>query len=286
MSLNLLYTVQEGFKGLKRHRFSSFITVSTIAVTLSLLGSFLVLTYNAGRVVELFKEKMELEIFLDNSLNKEDIDILQHKITKLKEVEKTVFISKEQALEEFKKEFNEDVINILGENPLPSSIRIQPEKSYRTAEGIGSLEKKLITFEGIEDVVYHGKLYRTIDKYSRIGFIVSITIFIIVLLSSTFLIANTMRLTILSQKKLIIIMKLVGATKGFIRRPYLIQGLFHGLTGGSISFLVIYLIMKLLNAFSPGLIIAPSWVLFFPIFLGLIMGIIGSFIGVKRFLKL
>ncbi len=286
MSLNFLYTVREGFKGLKRHRFSSVMTLISISISLTILGGFLVLTYNVKRGVELFKERLGVEIFIDNSFSNGEIESLQKRITDLTEVDKAVFISKEQALEKFNAEFDQDVVDIIGENPLPASIRLDLAESYRTPEEVEKLEKKILSFEGVDDVIYHGEIFKIVNKYSRIGMFIFIVIFLIILVASVFLITNTLHLTILSQNRLISIMQLVGATNGFIRRPYLIQGMLHGLTGGFIACAIILFFAKIINTFYGEVLIIALWLLLFPLFLGIIMGILGSVIGVKKFLEM
>jgi len=285
MSLNIFYTVREAFKGLRRHRFSSVMTLISITISLTILGGYLAITYNLKRGVELFKERLGVEIFIDNSLNSEEIRQLQTQITSLREVERAVFVSKEQAMEEFKAEFDQDVVAIIGGNPLPPSIRLELAKSYRTAGEVEKLETKMLSFPGVTDVTYHGEIFKIVHKYSRIGMIVFIALFLVILFASILLITNTLRLTILSQKRLISIMKLVGATKGFIRRPYLIQGVFHGLVAGVIACCIILLLMKLVNTVYGDILVITLWLLLVPVFAGFFLGLLGSYIGVKKFLS-
>ncbi len=285
MSLHIFYTIREAFKGLSRHRFSSVMTLISITISLTILGGYLVITYNLKRGVELFKERLGVEVFIDNSLHSEEIRQLQTQITSLREVERAVFISKEQAMQEFKAEFDQDVVEIIGENPLPASIRVELAEPYRTASEVEKLETRMLSFRGVTDVTYHGEIFKIVHRYSRIGMIIFIGLFLVILFASVLLITNTLRLTILSQKRLISIMKLVGATKGFIRRPYLIQGVFHGLTAGIIACSIILLIMRLANTFYGDILVIPLWLLLIPVFAGFFLGILGSYIGVKKFLN-
>ena len=284
MSLNFFYTVREALKGLKRHRFSSLMTLLTITVSLVILEGFLVLTYNLKRGVDLFKERLGMEIFIDSSLSTEEIKNLQDRIGGLEEVDKAVFVSKQQAMNEFKAEFDQDVVDIIGENPLPASIRIELAQSYRTAREVEKLETKILSFKGVEDVTYHGEIFKIVNQYSRVGMLIISALFLVVLLASILLITNTLRLTILSQKRLISIMQLVGATKGFIRRPYLFQGLFHGLTAGCIANGLIFLIVQVVNTLYGEVLIFAEWLFLVPVSVGLCMGVTGSYIGVKKFL--
>lgn len=285
MSINILYTIREATKGLERHRFSSVMTLISITISLTILGGYLVLTYNLKRGVDLFQERLGVEIFIDNSFSSAEIEILKDNITNLEQVENAVFVSKQQAMQEFRAEFDQDIVSIVGENPLPPSIRIKLAKKYRTAREVEKLETKILSFPGVEDVTYHGKIFKIVNKYSRIGMLILITLFLIILFASILLITNTLRLTILSQKRLISIMQLVGATKGFIRRPYLIQGLFHGFCAGLIACTAILLMVKLINTFYNNLLITNVCILLIPLFIGVFLGLLGSYIGVKKFLN-
>ncbi len=285
MSLNLLYSFREGVIGLRRARVATFVTVSTIAVTLTLFGIFLVFTVNVQRIVGLFRERMALEVFIDNSLSSEQIKKLDEKLSSLSGVRKATFVSKDEALKRFKKEFGEDPLAFLGENPLPSSFEIKIQQAEQTPQGVETLAKKIENIEGVEEVVYHGKLFRVVDRYSRIIIFADILLSIIVLLAAILLVANTLRLTVLSQRSTIQIMQLVGATKSFIRRPYIIQGVLQGGIGGAVGSIVVWGLVRGVALRFPRFLEVSLPLIILPLFLGLLLGFLGSGIGVKRFLR-
>ena len=283
MSLNLYYSFREGIEGLRRARTATFITVSTLAVTLTLLGIFLTLTFNIRRIVELFRERMAFEVFVDNSLDMEEIRKLEREIVRKQGVEQTVFISREEALERFREELGEDPLALLGENPLPPSFQVTLRPEMRYPEGMESMVKELESLNGVDEVVYQGQLFQIVNRYSRIVLIVDGIFFLIVFVSTIFLVANTLRLTILAQKNLIQIMELVGATKGFIRRPYLIQGILQGGIGGIIGSLVVWGVGVLAAIRFSHLLEIPWYLILSPFFLGLLFGFFGSCVGLKHF---
>jgi cell division transport system permease protein len=236
-------------------------------------------------MVELFKEQLSMEVFIDNSLNEDDIKELQKSFTHIDGVESVIYISRQQALERFKEQFKEDPLTILGENPLPSSFQIKLKLRYRTSVGIGNVAKQIQNIKGVDEVVYHGKLFQSVDRYSRIVLIVDGVLLLIVSISALFLISNTLRLTILAQKRTIQIMELIGATRKFIRRPYLLQGLFQGFIGGMVSSIVVWLFIEVVTLKFPRLLDTPPVFVLTPLWLGLVLGFLGSRIGVRRFLK-
>jgi len=285
MSLNLLYSVREGFEGLRRARFATLLTISTIGITLTLFGVFSILTLNVQTIVNQFKGKMVLEVFIDNSLSSSQVQLLKEKITALEGIEEVIYISKEDALKRFQTEFGQDPITLLGDNPLPQSFQVKLDANQRTPARAGQIADRLEQLPGIDEVVYHGTLFSIIDRYSRIILLVDVALLIIVLLSAVLLIANTLRLTILSHKKTIQIMVLVGATEGFIRRPYLIQGLIQGGLGGGLAAFVVWICVQVLSIRISNLLEVPFLLFVMPLILGSILGIIGSHIGLKRFLR-
>ncbi|MBN2030467.1 ABC transporter permease [bacterium] len=285
MSLNLLYSAREGIIGLKRARMATAITISTVTISLILLGIFMVLTLNVHRIVSNFRDQMALEVFIDNSLSSEEIRLLEDQITQEEGVAEVLFISKEEALERFREEFGDDPLELLGENPLPPSFQIKIQQAWQTPEGIEDVAKNIERIRGIDEVVYHQNLFRMLDRYSRIIIIVDIVLFSIVLLSAILLVSNTLRLTIYSQRKTIQIMELVGANQSFIRRPYLIQGILQAGVGGCIASLVVWGIWRGIEFRFPHLIEISPLLLLASVFLSLLLGFWGSLLGLKRFLN-
>lgn len=285
MSLNLFYSFREGMAGLRRARTATFITVSTMTVALTLLGIFLVLTFNVRRIVELFRERMDLEVFIDNSLSFEEVRELEKNISSTQGVDSVVFISKDEALERFRKEWGLDPVALYGENNLPPSFVVSLKRGQRSSDVTEAVAKELEELNGVDEVVYHRQLYRIVDRYSRIVLLADGTLFFIVLLSAVFLVSNTLRLTILSQKRTIQIMELVGAKEDFIRRPYIIQGILQGGIGGTVGSIVVWGGVEVVKLRFPHLLEVTPLLIFFPLLLGVLLGLVGSRVGLSRFLR-
>ena len=285
MSLNLLYSCREGWKNLRRAKLSSAVTVTTVALMLFLLGSVSLITVNVRHLVDTFRKKMTIEVFIDNSQTDEQIASLRFKLEQVVGVQKAVFISKDEALNQFKEEFGNDPMAVLGENPLPPSFQIALKPFYRTPGYAESIAKRIRQIEGVDEVVYQGQLFKVVDRWSRMVLLVDIGLVVIVLTITILLVANTLRLTLSAQSKNIHIMRLVGATTAFIRMPFLIQGILEGGLGGTIASVMLWLVFK-------GVLPRLSVVLegFLPVAwssvaLGILLGLIGSVIGLKRFLR-
>jgi cell division transport system permease protein len=286
MSLNVMYGFGEGWRGLRRARLATVVTVTTVALMLFLLGSFVLVTVNIRQIVETFKKKMSFEVFIDNTLNESQIDILSNKLTRVSGVQKVDYISKENALRIFQLEYGNDLISLLGENPLPPSFQIILKPLYRTPDRAESVVKRINLLEGVDEVIYRGRLFKLVDQWSRVVLIVDFGLLIIVFVAALLLIANTLRLTISAQSKNIQIMRLVGAKTMFIRLPYLIQGMVEGGLGGAISTVALWLVYKGILFRFPVQLHGVSVALLSPFVLGFFLGITGSHIGLKRFLKM
>jgi cell division transport system permease protein len=271
--------------GLKRARLATTIAISTVAITLTLLGIFIVLTVNIQRVIGLLNERLNVEIFIDNSIEPLSIKLLQNNVSGIEGVKAVTYISKEEALERFRDEFGEDPLAILGENPLPASLLVKIKNEYRNPEKIATVVENIKVLKGVDEVIYHDRLFRLINQYSRAILAIDIGLFFIVLLSVILLVSNTLRLTILSQQKNIQIMQLVGATINFVRRPYLVQGVFQGFIGGVISMGIVWAIVQLIRFRFPHLLVVPLHVLIMPLLIGVLVSYLGSLMALKRFLN-
>jgi len=285
MSLNASYSFREGWIGLRRARLASVVTISTVALTLFLLSSMLLMTINIHRIIDTFKKKMSIEIFMDSSQTAAQIMELENRLLRTPGVQEAVFISKEKALEKFREEFGEDPLALLGENPLPPSFQITLKPQYRTPARAEEAVHWISQLEGVDEVVYHGRLFKTVDRWSRTILLVDFCLLLLVLVSTLLLVANTLRLTLLVQSKNIKIMRLVGATQWFIRMPYIIQGVIEGGLGGTLSALILWIVLKGVLLRFPVVLHGVLTVLGMPILLGVFLGFFGSLIGLKRFLR-
>jgi cell division transport system permease protein len=285
MSLNLVYSIKEGVIGLRRARLASAITISSIAVSLTLFGLLLVVSFHVRRFVEQFQDRIYVEVFIDTSLTEAEVLSLQNKFENYSGTETVFFISKEEALARFEAEFGKEMIEAIGENPLPSSFQIQLNRSHRTAADLETFSQFAQSQPGVDEVVYHKRLFQLLNQYGLIILMGGLILIALVFFSTVFLIANTLRLTILSQQEIIHNMVLVGATNAFIRRPYLIQGVLQGLIGGGIASLIVLVLVKGAALRFPAFQQDASLLAWIPCVIGVFFGYLGSRRGVAKFLK-
>jgi cell division transport system permease protein len=266
-------------------------TVFGIAMVLSmigLLGLILVEAHNLSRYV---KENIVLNIFVDDAAHETDVLQLQKQIEGNIMVKQTQYVSKELAARNLQKDLGEDFVKFLGYNPLSQSLDIYLKAEYANNADIEKLKAELLKNPMIKEVKYQKSLVDQMNEnITTISLIILVFAGIFVLLSVA-LINNTIRLAIYSQRFLIKSMQLVGATKGFIRKPFMLYGIWHGLLGGLIAIVILVGTLSLAYKEIPDLIILRNYTEFGLIFvlllgIGIFISGFSTFLAVNKFLRL
>lgn len=287
--MSLAYTLRESFSGFTRTKLSSTISIITICISLLLLGVFAAISIHASRFIDMIKNKVELEAFLQEPVTGGEISDIAQAIVAVEGVEKAVFISKEEAAQIFRQEFGEDLNSVLNFNPLPPSFRITLLPEYRNAAHAQALYERLRELKGIESVVYRKTLLELIDRRTVLVNRLTLGLGALVSLSAILLVSNTIRLAIYAKRKLIRTMELVGATRLFIRLPFLLEGVIQGVVGGCVAALLLYLAIEHLLPLASSEVREYIWL--DPPFYALVvlgggaLGLVGSAISVIRFIR-
>lgn len=287
--VNLTYILKESLSGFRKAKLAAFASISTIAISMLLIGGFSLISFNTSKVVELIRSRVEMEAFLDEPLSQSRINEIKMSILAIEGVDSVRFISKEEAAKIFKEEFGEEVEKVLNFNPLPPSYKIYLNKNYKNTVSANVIFKKIKSISGIDDVVFRKDIIEFLDKRTdtlkRIGLIFGIIIGI----SAVFLVSNTIRLTIYSKRRIIQTMKLVGATKWFIRLPFLIDGMLQGILGGLIASAILYFLTKFISNFISQeltyFVSLNEFFYFMIVLIGTTLGLLGSIISVNRFIS-
>jgi cell division transport system permease protein len=288
--LSLAYSLKEGIDGMRRARWSTFFSVVTVAFASMLLGIFIIATLNLRTLVQQLKSRLELEVFIDDSFDDQKIEELERRIEALQGVASVEFISKEKALLSFADLFGdqmEEYIEMLGSNPLPASFRILLREEFRTSERAQEVVAALQSFPELrpQDVVFRLDFLLAVERYVRMALWIDVIVGVFLCGAAVFLVSNNVRLVIANKRRVIQTMQLVGATNGFIRRPFLFQGLIEGLAGGTAAGLLLYFSVKILQAQLPEYILVDRNVFLVVAALGSLLGLIGSWAAVRRFLR-
>lgn len=287
------YFIKETYKSIRRNGFMSFASISTVAVSLLVLGMFLMIFLNTNNLAQYLENQVQISVYMQDSATDKELASVKDKLTKMPGVVKVTQVNKQQALERFKKRLGdqEQLLNSLGkENPFPNSFEVQvdnPDRIKVLTPQIGQLPN-VETAKFGQEVVEH--LFQ-LTKILRLGGIVLV---VFLAMATLFIISNTIRLTVFARRKEVIIMKYVGATDWFIRWPFLLEGMTLGFFGAVVAFVLINSIYaSLLDrihatlAFLPLLPTSPL-LLYVDLFLlaaGTGIGALGSYISLRKFLR-
>jgi len=283
------FLIREGLKGLIRSKYSGAFSIIIIAISLILVGFGYVGARDTLFLVDNIRAQFDVDIFLHENASVEEINNFTVLLDSMVEIQKVHYISPDSAAVKFKKEFGEDIFDILDYNPLPPSFTISLKPIYRnliSVEGIASiLSKKPV----VDEVKYRKKFLILLEKYQRIILITVVSVFAFLALLSIILTSNSIKMTIFARREVISTMKLVGATNNFVRWPFVIEGTLEGFIGSCLASLFIYGVFYLLNNYLQTVIeYKPlvSYRFYFGIVIsGSLMGLIGSRRAIRKFLK-
>lgn len=282
--MSLRIGVREGFRTITRNASLFLLSLLVAAISLFLLALFSLVTVNLYKSIELLDEKIEIIVFLERTAN---IEGLQENIEKINGVEQVIYVSSEQALADLKTELEdtEEILNVFEENPLPASFRVKLKSSFRNAQGLQEISGKIMLLSGVDETLYGGELVDQLKKVTRVIVMFDFALLVIIIFSVIFVIFQTIKLTIFARSTEIEIMKLVGASNGFIAVPFTFEGVVQGFVGGIIAFLLTLVTYHVAGFFFGDLYFPHWWFLLGTIAGGVFFGLIGSGIAVRRFLK-
>lgn len=271
---------------------SSYLTlIVSISLVLFLLGVLGLVILNARGLSDYFRESLSFSVMLDEEAKEADIRMLQKDMDAKPYVKSTEYISKDQAAAKLKSDLGEDFINFLGYNPLSPTIDVYLYAGYTHPDSVAKIEKYILEYPFVKEVYYQESLLYLINENVR-----KISIFLLVISSFLFIIAltiinNTIRLSVYSKRFLIRTMQLVGATRSFIRKPFLLRSALHGLVAALISMILLmgmlYLVEKefflLITFQSVNMLLLLAAAI---ICIGILINVVSTFFSVNRYLSI
>jgi cell division transport system permease protein len=274
-----------------RLRSSYLSSVISNSLVLFMLGILLLLLFNAKRLSDFVKENIGFSVILHDDVREVEASFLRKTLDASPFVRITEYISKEEAARELKEELGEDFIGFLGYNPLSSSIEVRLRADYANPDSIRKIEDELMSHRPVKEVFYQKSLValvnENVQRISAIIILFSALLFFIALV----LINNTIRLSVYSKRFIINTMKLVGATWGFIRKPFLLKGVAHGLYASLLAVMllcgVIYIVegefYEVVNFDQVELLAAIFGLV---IVTGILINLISTYLAVNKYLRL
>lgn len=291
------YLLKEGYDNLKKHGSKTFSTMLIIFLTLIIVGIFLLLFQNVNSNVTKVREQQGLQAFIKDGISDSDIEYIRSQIEQIEGVKKPIeYIDKAAAYQDALNTFGDRSYFLEGlekVNPFPASFIVR----FENIENAGAIKAQVEKIDNIYNVNYKEGTIGAVISISKIVNIFLISIGSVMLIISMFIISNTIKLAVYSNKREIYIMKYIGATNSFIRTPFIYEGVIMGVVSSLLAFVTISLVYVVAYARLPkmgtslgifGIIpYSKLWyqVLIIFIFIGLFIGIVGSSISVKKYLK-
>ena len=276
------------YRRLLRSYFSSVISISLVLFLVGMTG---VLIVNAKSVSNYFKENITVSAVLSVEADEADASAMADRLENTPYVKDIRIITKEEGVEEMKKILGDDVLDVFEVNPIPVSLELQVAADYISTDSLSVIEEALYEYPAVHEVVYQQSLVEILNaNIERIGVVAGVLV-LLLLFISVVLINNTVRLNVYSKRFTIHTMRLVGATKGFITRPFVGQAFFQGLIAGAVADVLIlgalylirnefYQLFSLIDAMLLGLVMIAV------IVLGVLLCMVSTSAGVRSLISL
>ena len=290
---NFGYFFKEGARSMFSHGFMSFAAIGVTVACLLIMGTFSLVAYNANENLADLQKENAMVAFVDDSLTESKAKALQSDLEKVDNVADCTFVSRQEARDEYVAQYNEDD---LYSDLDPSIFRHRYVMHLTDLNRMGQVVQDLESVEGIAKVRADQDISNGFITVRNIAGVISIALIAILLIISVFIISNTIKLTTFDRRDEIAIMKMVGATDGFIRWPFVYEGLLLGLIGAAVAFGLQWLLyaavsqgiansdtMQLLRVVDFRQIWAPVAAVFAGV--GILVGVGGSLTAIRKFLR-
>lgn len=270
---------------------SRLTSVISIALVLFLLGLILLMGLLGNRLSDYVKENIAFSIVLKDNVKETEVKRMQKNLASLPFIKSTEYISKEQAARELEEELGENPETFLGFNPLQASLEVKLHSEYANPDSLLGIEKQLQRYTSVSELLYRKDMMEMVHhNMQRIGLIL-LGLAVMLMVISFVLIGNTIRLLIYSKRFLIHTMKLVGATPGFIRRPFIRYNVVSGVFASLLAILMLtgtlYYLQTELKGFIRVLDAETLVVVFASVFLlGLLLSVTATWFAVNKYLRM
>lgn len=286
------YLIKSGFTGIFSHGLMSFATVTIIMACLIIMGSFGLLVVNINEMIAGLESENEVVAFVDDALTLEEAQALQPLVESVPNVASVEFITNEEAMDDFRDDYDPELFDI-----LDASVFRHRYVIHLTDISIMSQTKAdLEAVDGIAKVKAHLDYAQAFITARNIVSVVSLILIIILIVVSFFIMSNTIKLATFTRREEIAIMKMVGASNGFIRCPFIVEGLVLGIVGGGLAYLIewgLYNLVtgKIVTGVAGTLIsVVPFAEVMFPLLgayvaVGVLVGVVGGSSAIRNYLK-
>ncbi|MGI6345002.1 MAG: permease-like cell division protein FtsX [Bacillota bacterium] len=276
-----------------RNSWMTVASIGTVAITMLIFGIFLLLAENMAGMAGEMESQVEISLYLQDEISSQQIDQLAQQLMSFPEVATVKYVSKEEALLRMREWYGGSAAFLDGlemDNPLRNGFEVRTHQPQQVLELVPQLE----TLDGVAEVIYGEGVVEQLFEITRVMRLVAMVLMVGLALAATFIIANTIRITVFARRREVEIMRYVGATNWFIRWPFLVEGMLLGLigglmAGGLVSYLYILAVQRLAVSM-PFLPLIQPWPLVlhmggWVVLTGTVIGGLGSAVSLRRFLR-
>lgn len=289
---NIGYLIREGFKGIVKHGFMSFASVTIIMACLIIMGVFTLVGMNINVVIADLEAQNEIVAFIDEGYTTEQSAALESALLSVENVKDVEFVSRDTAMVEFKADYEQGLFDEIDSSVFRDRYIVHVDNIEQTAV----TQRKLMDVTGVAKVNAHLEYAAGFIKVRNIVNLISAVLVSILAIVSVFIMSNTIKLATFTRREEIAIMKMVGATNMFIRLPFIIEGLLLGILGGGLAFGCVWGLYEvtcqnLISGFIGGIFnIIPFNVVMLPLLvvfmgIGIFVGAFGGNIAIRGYLK-
>ncbi|MGN1013387.1 MAG: permease-like cell division protein FtsX [Clostridia bacterium] len=289
------YLIKEGYDNLNKHGSKTISTMLIICATMLILGIFIIILQNVNKNVETLRLEQGLQAFIEDKATDEDVAYMEDEIRLIDGVSEIQYMSKSEAYEDAKEQFKDQdyfLEGLEGLDIFPASFIVK----FTNIEEADAIKAAVEKIDGIYKVKYNADTIEAVISISKVANYFLLGVGVVLLVVSVFIISNTIKLAVYSNKREIFIMRYIGATNSFIVKPFIVEGAIMGIVSALISFIVIsivyvYIYVALNSSYALGVFkfipYSTIWyqILIAYVLLGLFIGIFGSAISLKKYLK-
>lgn len=281
------FFVREGFKNIGRGGILTAAAVLAITFAALIAGIFATAYYNLRTIYEEVKSELYVDVYLKYEVSERRAAAVGEHLRKLPGVVRADYVSREKAAEEFVGLFPEDseLLTALGENPLPASYRVYLAADANAPEKVEKLVKEMAAVDGVDDAVYAQEWLSNLERAARVVGMAGAAVGVVLGAAAVLVVVSTIGLAVYARREAIAIMKVVGATDGFVRAPFVVEGFIIGVLGGLIALGALYGGVEFLRTYDVMVHFLPKTYVGAGLALGALGGAFGSGVAVRRFLK-
>jgi cell division transport system permease protein len=282
------YIIDEALLTVRRHKGLTSISIVIMSLSLLMLAVFLLATDNALKLVGQAQDEMKIYVYLEDGTSQDTAEGLYQQILSQPEISEVQFISKEQAMVDFREQLgaDADLLGTLRTNPLPNAFWVTPKAEFKTRDAMVSVAERITPMAGVEEVRYGREFLDRFATVVKALYFVNAVVGFIVILSALFIISNAVRLTVISRRKTIEILKLVGATNSYIIAPFIIEGAFQAGVAAVMSLALLFGVAELSRRAIPDLTFFSAEKSAVYLLTCVLIGSLGSFLALRRMLRM